>query len=94
MALDEDIQSLSVKIQLLQRSWIRLEKENRLLQKQLNESKEELQQKQSQIEMLVQKINVLQLNTGNLNDEEKKQLQKKIDKYLLDIDKCIELLNL
>lgn len=93
MPLDELIQSLSAKIQVLQRSFLRLEKENRALLKKLEEVETALQEKESLAESLIQRINVLQLNRTDLEETEKRELLKKINGYLTDIDKCIEILN-
>lgn len=93
MPLEELIQSLSAKIQVLQRSFLRLEKENKALLKKLEETESALQEREALAESLVQRINVLQLNRGDLEETEKRALLKKINGYLVDIDRCIEILN-
>lgn len=93
MPLEELIQSLSAKIQVLQRSFLRLEKENKALLKKLEETESALQEREALAESLVQRINVLQLNRADLEETEKRALLKKINGYLVDIDRCIEILN-
>jgi len=41
---------------------------------------------------LKQQVNVLRLTAGEMNDADKKELEKKLNTYLKEIDRCIALL--
>ena len=46
-----------------------------------------------QISNLEQKVMVLKAGTGQLDDTEKKELDKKLHTYLKEIDRCITMLS-
>jgi predicted nuclease with TOPRIM domain len=64
----------------------RLQKENALLQ-------EELEKKKTQSAALHQTIDSLKINTLTLDQDSRKDLEKRINLYLKEIDKCLSLLN-
>jgi cell division septum initiation protein DivIVA len=89
---NEDIQRIEEKVSLLLKEYTfaqkeiqRLQKENTALQKQL----ETHTQKTSELN---QTIDVLKINALTSNDSSKKDLEKRINTYLREIDKCLSLL--
>jgi pyridoxine 5'-phosphate synthase PdxJ len=90
--VDEQIQRIEDKVLQLTKEYNLARKEIQRLQKENSRLSELLQLHNDQIDKRNQK-DVLKLNTGNLSGNEKKELEKKIDAYLKDIDKCLALLH-
>lgn len=91
--INANISHLQEKLQLLIRAFKQLQKENNRLLKDIAIAKAEKDEKISQLKQLEQKVAAVQLASGNWNDTEKEGLQKKIDTYLKEIDKCLALLH-
>ena len=71
-------------------------KQYQLLQKENTQLKKELEKNKAQLttqENTQQTIATFKLNSNGKTDEEKVALEKTIDKYLAEIDKCLLLLN-
>lgn len=86
----EQLQKL-VAAMLKQSHALRLE--NRKLKDKLEAADEKINQLQAEKDQWMQKAAALSSGVGNLPDPEKKALQKKIDGYLTEIDKCLSALN-
>ncbi|MBA2762776.1 MAG: hypothetical protein H0U39_12650, partial [Segetibacter sp.] len=69
------------------------QKEIQHLQKEKSRLQEELQNKIEHANTLQQKAELLKVNAGSLDEESKKDLEKRINSYLKEIDKCLSLLN-
>lgn len=91
--INTNMDHLQEKLQLLIREYRQLQKENSRLQKDIAVLQSEQQQKADQLEQLEQKVAAVQLTGGNRNEAERAGLQKKIDTYLKEIDKCLALLH-
>ena len=90
--MDEQIQRIEEKVLLLSKEYNLARKEIQRLQKENTRLNELVQVHNSQVEKLNQK-GILKVNSSNLTPTEKKELEKKIDDYLKDIDKCLALLH-
>ncbi len=91
--MDSQLKSLQTKIQLLlKQNQVQL-RENLDLKKEIEALRASLKEKNDLLQHLHQQLDVLKLNTNALNKEEKKELEKRIDLYLADIEKCLTLLN-
>lgn len=91
--INTHINHLQEKLQLLIKEYKQLQKENNRLLKDIAAAKTEKEAKINQLNQLEQKVAAIQLTSGNWNDTEKASLQKKIDAYLKEIDKCLALLH-
>ncbi len=91
--INANISQLQEKLQLLIKEYKQAQKENNRLLKDIATLKTENEAKATQLNQLEQKIAAVQLTSGNWNDTEKAGLQKKIDAYLKEIDKCLALLH-
>ncbi len=91
--LNEQLKSLQNKIQLLLKQNQLQLRQNIDLKKEIEALRISLKEKNDLVQRLHQKIDVLKLSTNALEDEEKKQLEKRIALYLADIEKCLILLN-
>ncbi len=84
--IEEKVQQLLKKFQLLQNENEKLNKENEKLKIQLlNISKDK--------NNLLQQVDVLKINVSSWDETAKKDLEKHINIYLKDIEKCLALLH-
>lgn len=90
--MDEQIQRIEDKVLLLSKEYSLARKEVQRLQKENNKLNELLQVHNSKAEKPNQK-DILKVKNNSLTPDEKKELEKKIDDYLKDIDKCLALLH-
>ncbi|TDO26721.1 hypothetical protein [Sediminibacterium goheungense] len=91
--LDLHIKAVQDKLQLLLKSHQLLARENQRLQKELEKSQQQMVQRDEQILGLQQQVDALKLGTSAQSPEEKALLEKRINGYLKEIDKCLALLN-
>lgn len=92
-ALDAHLKSLHVKVQMLVKQNQGLAKQNALLQKEAETLRISVNEKNGLLQQLHQQIDILKLTTATLLPAEKKILEKRIEVYLSEIEKCIALLN-
>jgi hypothetical protein len=92
-SLESHIKIINEKLQQLLKKNISLQKQNEILNAELAISKEKETSYKSSIEAISQKVNILQAASGNMSDKEQKELEKRIDKYIKEIDKCISILS-
>jgi len=91
--LEDHIQRISEKMQQLLRQYQLQQKENERLKKELQQVKELESARARQLEELEQKVAVLKTATNNMSDADKKDLEKPLNHYLKEIDRCIEMLS-
>ena len=91
--LEDHIQRISEKMQQLLRQYQLQQKENERLKKELQQVKELESARTRQLEELEQKVAVLKTATNNMSDADKKDLEKRLNHYLKEIDRCIEMLS-
>jgi chromosome segregation ATPase len=77
------------KIATLSKQQQSLKKENSRLQEELAASGKKNKELQQKLEELTQQISVLKLNASSLNEADKKELEKRINQYIKEIDRCI-----
>jgi C4-dicarboxylate-specific signal transduction histidine kinase len=78
--------------QLLKRHEL-LVKENDKLRKELKDATDKLDGNQKKIHALEQTVTVLKTVSGKMDDSDKKELEKRINAYLKEIDQCISMLS-
>lgn len=91
--LDLHIKNIQDKLQQLLRNQQLLAKENQRLQKDLEKSQQRIEDKEQLMHTLQQQVDAMQLGTTAQSPEEKVMLEKRINGYLKEIDKCLALLN-
>ncbi|MBC7589341.1 MAG: hypothetical protein H7178_13385 [Chitinophagaceae bacterium] len=91
--IDQQLASIKNKLQHLLKQYLLLQKENQHLKNELEKSKTSSFSKTEHLENLQAKVDVLQLANKGLSNDEKQALQKRIDRYLKEIEQCIALLN-
>ncbi len=91
--INQHINHLHEKLQLLIREYKQVQKVNKKLQKEIALLQSNQLAKNQQVEQLEQKVTAVQITGGHWDDSQKQALQKKIDTYLKEIDKCLALLH-
>jgi chromosome segregation ATPase len=93
MQLEEQIRHIHQKLQQLLKRYAALQKDKEQLESQLASLKSENKQQGQAIELLQQKVQVLQASKGEMNEEEKKAFEKRLTQYIREIDRCIAMLS-
>ena len=81
------------KLQRLLKEQQQLRQENERLRQSLQETRSRLEQQQVELESWKQKAEISRYASGAMDDQEKKQFEKRINTYLREIDRCIALLS-
>jgi len=79
-------------LQLLIRQLNALRKENDKLQKEAAQWKQQEVVHRENIRQLTRHVEVLKVTSGSLGEEDKKAMEKQINGYIREIDRCIALL--
>lgn len=90
--LEENIKRIQGKLQQLLKQFNELQKENSQLKKELDKSSKQSSHQLQSIETLKQQVEILKISSGNWDENAKKELEKRINHYVKEIDKCIALL--
>jgi chromosome segregation ATPase len=93
MLLDEHFNIINDKLQQLLKQYNRVKKENELLKQKLAEEKNEQAKVEAQVETLKQQLSIMKLSTSDMNEKDKKEFEKQINRYVKEIDKCIAFLS-
>ena len=91
--IEGHIASLNTKLQALGKKLGSLQKENELLSGQvdaLKETESSLKERTSSLEM---QLMVMKASTEKLSGTQKADFEKRINKFIRDLDKCIAILN-
>lgn len=92
MQLDEHFNIINDKLQQLLKQYHRVRKENDLLKQKLAEQQLEKDKAAQEIALLQQQLSILKLSGGEMNEKDRKEFEKQINKYVREIDKCIAFL--
>ena len=89
MTLDQQFNIINEKLQQLLKQQARLKKENEQLKLTLEQQKTDQAKTQTRFDELAQQVSILKLAAGEMDEKDKKDFEKKINKYIKEIDKCI-----
>lgn len=89
---NENILRIEEKIQLLLKQYQLLQKENQQLNKETKTLKHQLEVTTSENNRLHQQLDVMKINGSPMEEHSKKDLEKRINVYLKEIDLCLALL--
>ena len=92
-SLHQQLKQVNEKLQQLLKQQHTIQKENIALKGTIKELRNSIQLKDQRLEEFDQQKMVKQINNGNLDDSEKKELEKKLSQYIREIDRCIAMLN-
>jgi len=91
--LELKIKDIQNKLQQLLKQYATLEKDNLRLEKELSKSREQFVQQQQIVDTLKQQVEIGRISSGNWNEQDKKEFEKRINSYIKEIDQCITLLS-
>jgi len=91
--LEQHIQRINEKLQQLLKQYRASQKETEKFKKELADIKSLQNEKIRQMEELEQKVAILKTATNNLNEDDKKDLEKRLNQYIREIDRCIAMLS-
>ena len=93
MSVDTRFNIIYDKLQLLLKQYNRIKKENEQLKKELDQQKQLEEQSKLKMDELHQQISILKLAAGEMDDKDKKEFEKKINRYIKELDKTIAYLS-
>lgn len=93
MTVDQQFTTLNEKLQQLLKQYNRLQKENERLKEDLQQATSREAEIRYRVDELQQQIGILKLGSGDMNERDKKEFEKKINSYIREIDKCISFLS-
>jgi len=91
--LETQIKRIQEKLQLVLKKQDELVKENLRLKKDIDKSIQQSTNYIKMIDSLKQQVDVLKISTGNWDEHDKKDFEKRINLYIREIDKCIAMLS-
>jgi hypothetical protein len=89
---EQHLKRIQDKVQLLLKQQALLQKENQVLKEELATLKKETSRFRDDSATLKQQVEILQYNSGDMDEADKKQFEKRINTYLKEIDRCIAML--
>jgi ABC-type iron transport system FetAB ATPase subunit len=92
-ALQLQLKRITDKLQQAAQRYQLLQKEHEQLNKEVQLLREKEKARQIRMDELEMKITALQTVTGQLTEAEKKDVEKRINRYIREIDRCIALLS-
>lgn len=90
--MEQQLKRIQEKLQLILKQYASLQKENSRLKSELEEAHHKVRAQQQMAEELKQQVVILKAGTGDMNEHEKKDFEKRINAYIKEIDRCIALL--
>jgi len=91
--IQEQLKRVTEKLQQVVQRYHLLQKEHEQLSREVIALRDKEKVRVVRIDELEMKMTALQTVTGQLNDTEKKEVEKKINRYIREIDRCIALLS-
>ncbi len=91
--LETQLKTINDKLQQLVKKSNSLQKENEVLYRELSVLKEKEKEYKATIDAISQKVNILQAAAGKMSESDQKELEKRINQYVKDIDKCIDMIS-
>lgn len=90
---EQHLKRIQDKLQQLLKQHLALQKENQSLKEELKTNKQQLTDWGEKMDYLKQQVEILKLGNGEMDGNDKKQLEKRINGYLKEIDRCIVMLS-
>ncbi len=89
MSVDNQFTAINEKLQQLLKQHHRARREIDQLKEVINNQKKEFESTQELVAHLQQKVSILQIASGDMNENDKKEFERQITQYVKQIDKCI-----
>jgi uncharacterized phage infection (PIP) family protein YhgE len=91
--LEQHIKRINDKLQLLLKNHQQLQKDNERQGRLIDTLQQAKEKDMQQINELQEKVSILKAASGQLNEADKKEFEKNINRYIREIDKCIGMLS-
>ncbi|HET9433763.1 MAG TPA: hypothetical protein VFO37_08405 [Chitinophagaceae bacterium] len=91
--LEVQLKRIQDKLQQVLKDHSSLQKENLRLKEELDKNRNQSFANQQTIEELKQQVDVLKISSGDWDESDKKEFEKRINSYIKEIDRCIALLS-
>jgi phage tail tube protein FII len=91
--LEIQLKRIQDKLQQVLKDYAALQKENLRLKEELDKNRTQTFAHQQNIEDLKQQVEVLKITSGDWEEGDKKEFEKRINSYIKEIDRCIALLS-
>lgn len=91
--LEKQVKRIQDKLQQVLKQHAALQKENLRLKEEIEKNKNQSLSNQKNIDELKQQVEVLKITSGDWDENDKKDFEKRINGYLKEIDRCIALLS-
>jgi phage host-nuclease inhibitor protein Gam len=91
--LEIQLKRIQDKLQQVLKQQASLQKENQRLKEEMSKSTKHSLVYQQTIDDLKQQVEVLKITSGNWDEKDKKDFEKRIHTYIKEIDRCIALLS-
>jgi len=91
--IEHQLKRIQDKLQQVLKDYSGLQKENLRLKEELDKNRTQSFAHQQNIEDLKQQVDVLKITSGDWNEGDKKEFEKRINSYIKEIDRCIALLS-
>ena len=91
--LEQQLKRIQDKLQHVLKDHSSLQKENLRLKEELDKNRNQSFANQQTIEDLKQQVDVLKITSGDWEEGDKKEFEKRINTYIKEIDRCIALLS-
>ncbi|HET6767717.1 MAG TPA: hypothetical protein VFH08_09970 [Chitinophagaceae bacterium] len=89
--LEVQLKRIQDKLQQVLKDHSSLQKENLRLKEELDKNRNQSFANQQTIEELKQQVDVLKISSGDWDESDKKEFEKRINSYIKEIDRCIAL---
>jgi chromosome segregation ATPase len=90
--LKDQLKRIGLKLQAMAKDYRRLQKEKQALDASLQQARKQLDEYRERIETLEQQLAVWKMSAGSLNEADKKELEKRLNYYIREIDRCVSFL--
>lgn len=90
---ENQLKRIQDKLQQVLKDYAALQKENLRLKEELDKNRTQSFANQQNIAELKQQVDVLKITSGDWEEGDKKEFEKRINSYIKEIDRCIALLS-
>ena len=91
--VENQLKRIQDKLQQVLKDYAALQKENLRLKEELDKNRTQSFAHQQNIADLKQQVDVLKITSGDWDEGDKKEFEKRINSYIKEIDRCIALLS-
>ena len=91
--IEIQLKRIQDKLQQVLKEYAALQKENLRLREELDKNRTQTFSHQQTIDDLKQQVEVLKITSGDWDQNDKKEFEKRINSYIKEIDRCIALLS-